>query len=150
MTSPTARSVALNAIRRVVEHGGYSNLVLPAALARSDLDARDRALASELAYGTLRRLLALDQAIGEHSTRPLDRVTPHALALLRMGAYQLLEMRIPPHAAVSETVSLAFERERGFVNAVLRRLADSAPAPPSGSSDADVSVRTGLTPWAVR
>ena len=52
---PTARSVALEAIRRVVEERAYSNLVVPALLGRSGLDGRDRAFAAELAYGTLRR-----------------------------------------------------------------------------------------------
>src|SRR5439155_530660 len=82
--------------------------------------------------------------------RPIDRTAPRALALLRMGSYQLLFTRIPPHAAVSETVSLAGPRERGLVNAVLRRIAARPPAWPTGSSPSDVSVRTGLAEWAVR
>ena len=77
-------------------------------------------------------------------------MSPGARAALRLGAYQLLFMRIPAHAAVSASVDLATPRERGFVNAILRRLADDPPEPPAGDSDDDVSVRTGLTPWAVR
>jgi len=146
----SARSVALRVIRRVVEHGGYSNLALRSALDRSDLSSADRALATELAYGTLRRLLPLDLEIASHLDRPIERASPAALAVLRLGAYQLRYTRIPRHAAVSETVALASPRERGFVNAVLRRIAAEPAAVPAGSSDADVSARTGLAPWAVR
>jgi 16S rRNA (cytosine967-C5)-methyltransferase len=76
-------------------------------------------------------------------------MSPGARAALRLGAYQLLFMRIPSHAAVSESVDLATPRERGFVNAILRRLADDPPEPASGFGDDDVSARTGLAPWAV-
>lgn len=135
---------------RVVEHGGYSNLALPAALARSGLSGADRHLVTELVYGTLRRLLRIDRALAPLVDRPLDRATPRARTLLRLGAYQVIFTRIPAHAAVGETVALAGPRERGFVNAVLRRLAGDPPGPPTGSSDEDVAVRTGLAPWAVR
>jgi 16S rRNA (cytosine967-C5)-methyltransferase len=141
--------VALGVLVRVVEHGGYSNLALRAALARSELSARDRHLVTELVYGTLRRLPALDRALRPLVTRPLERTAPRTRALLRLGAYQLLFTRIPPHAAVGEVVALAGPRHRGFANAVLRRLSADPPAPPSGSSDDDVAVRTGLAPWAV-
>jgi 16S rRNA (cytosine967-C5)-methyltransferase len=77
-------------------------------------------------------------------------MSPKARTVLRLGAYQVLFADVAPHAAVSETVGLAGDRERGFVNAVLRRLAGSPPAVPGGSSEADVSVRTGLSAWAVR
>ena len=146
----TARSVALEAVRRVTDEGAYSSRVIPAVLARSGLADRDRALATELAYGTLRRLLSLDRAIGLRSSRPVERMSPGARAVIRLGAYQLAFMRIPAHAAVSESVSLAATRERGFVNAVLRRLADDPPAPPAGGDDEAVAVRTGMSPWAIR
>lgn len=142
--------MALRVIRRVVEEGAFSNLTLAAALARSGLMSRDRDLASELTYGTLRRLRSVDWALARHTDRPLDQAPPPSLALLRLGAYQLVFTRIPPHAAVSETVALAEPRERGFVNAVLRRLAEDPPAWPEGDSDEEVSVRTGLAPWALR
>jgi len=144
-----ARIVALAAIRRVTEQGGYSTLVVPAALERSGLDAQGRAFAMELAFGTLRRKVTLDWAIARVSSRPPDRMSPGALAAIRLGAYQLLFTRVPDHAAVSESVGLVTTRERGFVNAVLRKLAASPPSPPNGVTDEDVAVRTGLAPWAV-
>ena len=151
MSAPaTARSVALEAIRRVIDEHAYSNLVLPAALARSGLEQRDRAFATELTYGTLRRLLPLDHAIAARASRPPERMSVGARHALRLGAYQLLYAGVAPHAAVAETVGLAGPRERGFVNAVLRQLAANPPDPPAGSDETAISLRTGLAPWAVR
>jgi 16S rRNA (cytosine967-C5)-methyltransferase len=139
----------LRALRRVTEQGAYSNLTLAGELARSGLDERDRHLAAELLYGTLRTLVPLDRAIRSVSTRSLKSIDLPALAVLRLGAYQLLYLRIPEHAAVSETVSLAGQRERGFVNAVLRNLIRRPPVPADGDDDAAISARTGLGEWAV-
>ncbi|HJR97583.1 MAG TPA: transcription antitermination factor NusB [Actinomycetota bacterium] len=146
----TARSVALEAIRRVTDEGAYSTIVIPGALRRSRLDARDRAFATDLAFGTIRHLLSIDRALDRVASRPVSRMSPVARTVLRLGAYQVLFADVAQHAAVGETVGLAGDRERGFVNAVLRRLVRDPPVWPEGSSEADVSVRTGLTPWAVR
>ncbi|HET9311526.1 MAG TPA: transcription antitermination factor NusB [Actinomycetota bacterium] len=146
----TARSVALEAIRRVTDEGAYSTIVIPGALRRSRLDARDRAFATDLAFGTIRHLLSIDRALDRVASRPVSRMSPIARTVLRLGAYQVLFTDVARHAAVGETVGLAGDRERGFVNAVLRRLVREPPAWPEGTSEADVSVRTGLTPWAVR
>jgi 16S rRNA (cytosine967-C5)-methyltransferase len=146
----TARSVALEAVRRVVDEGAYSNRVIPALLERSGLDRRDRAFAAELAYGTLRRLVPIDHAIETRANRPVARISPTARHAIRLGVYQLLFAGVAHHAAVGETVGLTSARERGFANAVLRRIAEKPPASPSGQEDADVAVRTGLAPWAIR
>ena len=145
-----ARALALEAIRRVVDDGGYSSLVVPAALSGSGLDARDRAFAAELTFGTLRRIRSLDWAIGRCASRPVERISPGALGALRLGAYQLLFMNVAKHAAVGETVGLASIRERGFVNAVLRRLAEDPPPWPQGTAEQDLAVRTGVAPWMIR
>jgi len=122
---------------------------MAASLDRSGLEGRDRALATELAYETLRKLRSLDWALAPHVSRPLDRVSPRALALLRLGAEQLLFTRTPDHAAVSETVRLARAGERGFVNAVLRSLAANPPEWPGGDDVGSIAIRTGLAEWAV-
>jgi 16S rRNA (cytosine967-C5)-methyltransferase len=150
MTSPSARSIALEVVGRVIDDHAYSNRLLPALLARSGLEARDRAFATELTFGTLRRRLRLDAAISAVANRPVERITPAvARHAIRLGAYQLVEAGVAPHAAVSATVDLVPGRPRGFVNAVLRRLAAGAPAPPTGDGAEAVSVRTGLARWAV-
>lgn len=150
MSSPTARSVALQAIGRVIDERAFSNRLLPVLLSRSGLDARDRAFAMELTYGTLRTRLRLDAVITEAAHRPIERITPpDARHALRLGAYQLLVMNVPAHAAVSATVDLVPGRARGLVNAVLRRLAATPPPQPTGTGTDAIAERTGLAPWAV-
>jgi 16S rRNA (cytosine967-C5)-methyltransferase len=141
--------VALRVVRRVTEEGAYSNLALAAELRRSGLAPRDRAFVTDLVNGTLRRLPLLDRAIASAASRPLTKIDPPALAMLRLGAYQLLAGGVAPHAAVAETVALASTRHRGFVNAVLRRLSSSPPEVPAGDDDQAISLRTGLASWAV-
>jgi 16S rRNA (cytosine967-C5)-methyltransferase len=149
MSAPTARSVALELIGRVIDDGAYSNRLLPTLLSRSGLDPRDRAFATELAFGTLRRRLVLDAAIERVANRPLDKVTPHeARNALRLGAYQL-SAGVAPHAAVSATVDLVPARARGFVNAVLRRLAAAPIGRPDGNGPEAIAARTGLRAWAI-
>lgn len=83
-------------------------------------------LASELAHGVVRHLSRLDWVIGRASHKGMEQVDPDVLDILRLGAYQLLDLpSIPPYAAVSETVDLAKEiapRAAGFVNWALRRI----------------------------
>jgi 16S rRNA (cytosine967-C5)-methyltransferase len=105
----------------------YANLALPAILRERGLDGRDAGFATELAFGTLRWRGLLDAVLARCVDRPLDQVDPSALDLLRLGTFQLLQMRVPAHAAVGETVSLARDvRGEGvsrLVNAVLRKVA---------------------------
>jgi 16S rRNA (cytosine967-C5)-methyltransferase len=145
------RAIAVEVVRRVADERAYSNRLLPALLERSDLSARDRQLATELAYGTLRRVPGIDRALEPLLERSLAAAPSPARAALRVGAHQILNTRIPSHAAVSETVGTVPRSQRGFVNAVLRRLAAGPPSPPpAGGGDEAIAVRTGLSPWAVR
>lgn len=118
----TARAVALDALVRI-DDGAFANLVVPQLLERSGLAPRDRAFATELVYGATRRRRSLDWVLARHVDRPLDALDPDVRNALRLGAYQLLFLRTPPHAAVGETVDLVAGRARGLVNAVLRRVA---------------------------
>lgn len=151
-----ARAVAFDVLRRVEEGGAYASRALDAALARAGAaDAREAALATELVYGTLRRSLQLDAALAPHSRRGLSEVDPPARVALRLGAYQLLFLRTPSHAAVGETVALVkgvdHGRAAGFVNAVLRALAraPSPPSPPPRSLDpaGHLAVSESLPRW---
>jgi 16S rRNA (cytosine967-C5)-methyltransferase len=123
-----ARLAALELLTAVRTRDAYANLALPAILRRHRLRDRDAALATELGYGTLRAQGLLDAVIEECTDRPMSRVEPAVLDALRLGAYQLLRTRIPPHAAVATTVELvraeAGSRAGGFVNAVLRRVGE--------------------------
>src|SRR5262250_3830056 len=89
-----AREVALEVLRAVADRGAYANLLLPALLAERGLHARDAALATELAYGTLRGRGTYDAVLAACSTRPLADIDPPVLDVLRLGAHQLLATRI--------------------------------------------------------
>lgn len=103
-----------------------------------DLEPEDRRLAHELAAGAFRQRTALDAALRPAVPRGLARVRIDTLDVLRLGAFQLLHLdRVPPHAAVQTAVGVARRlggrRVAGFVNAVLRRLAESVESPPPAS-----------------
>jgi 16S rRNA (cytosine967-C5)-methyltransferase len=119
-TPRTARRVALDALRRIEADGAYANLVLGPMLASSGLADMDRRFVTELVYGTTRMRRACDSVIDRFVTSPPDEATR---SVLRLGTYQLVFAGVAPHAAVSETVGLAPKRTRGFVNAVLRKVA---------------------------
>ncbi len=122
------RRAALELLDAVRTRDAYANLALPGILRRARLRDRDAALATELGYGTLRAQGLLDAVLGHCIDRPLAKVEPPLLDALRLGAYQLLRTRVPPHAAVDTTVELvraqAGSRSAGFVNAVLRRVGE--------------------------
>ena len=126
MAEDRARRVAYDAIRAVTSEDAYANLVLPRLVSDARLDGRDAAFATELGYGTLRAYGTLDEIIAQCVDRPLHAIDPAVLDLLRLGSYQILRTRIPPHAAVATTVDLTRTtrngRASGFVNAVLRKV----------------------------
>ncbi|QEO15888.1 rRNA small subunit methyltransferase B [Agromyces intestinalis] len=120
-----ARAVAYDVLEAVRTSDSYANLLLPARIERAGLEGADAGLATELTYGTLRRLGTWDAVIAEAAGRPTDRIDPPVLDLLRLGTHQLLATRVPTHAAVNETVALAHRvapAAAGFVNAVLRQV----------------------------
>jgi 16S rRNA (cytosine967-C5)-methyltransferase len=111
-------------------------------LARPDVEAltaRDRAFLHELVLGTLRHRGWLDHALAGAVDRALGGIDPTVLTILRLGANQILRLRVPDRAAVSESVDLAravAPRATGLVNAVLRRLArEGAPPEPDPRAD---------------
>lgn len=130
MTAPSispARAAAFEVIRRVFEDEAYADRALRTAVAK--LDARDQALARQLAYGTVQRTRTLDYAIETIGRRPVRRLDAPVRAALRLGAFQLAFLDgVPRYAAVNESVELVrrarLERAVPFTNAVLRRLAD--------------------------
>ncbi|AEG44348.1 RsmB/NOP family class I SAM-dependent RNA methyltransferase [Isoptericola variabilis] len=119
-----ARTAAYDVLREVDGSDAYANLVLPPLLRERRIAGRDAAFATELAYGTLRLRGRYDAILARCVTRPLEQLDPEVLDVLRLGAHQLLGMRVPSHAAVSETVALARDRVGAgpaqMVNAVLR------------------------------
>jgi 16S rRNA (cytosine967-C5)-methyltransferase len=113
-------------LRAVDERDAYANLVLPPMLGERGISGRDAAFATELAYGTLRGQGTYDAVLSACVDRPLDQLDRPVLDVLRLGAHQLLRMRVPDHAAVSTTVGLAASAVGAgasrLVNAVLRKV----------------------------
>jgi 16S rRNA (cytosine967-C5)-methyltransferase len=131
----TARDAARAVLRRVEQGEAYASLALDGALGRSRLGPEDRGLATTLVYGVLRHRTRLDRALAAHAPRGLGGVSRPALIALRLAAFQILELRTPPHAAVNDAVGavreIGGEKLAGFANAILRRLAAAGePAPP--------------------
>src|SRR3954471_22662467 len=118
-----ARAVAYHVLRRVFEDGAWADRALQAAA--EGLDPRERALATQLAYGAVQRAGTLDHVAARLAGRPVAALAPPVRAALRLGLYQLLFLDgIPDHAAVDSSVALAkadAPRAAGLVNAVLRR-----------------------------
>ena len=123
-----ARQAAYQVLRAVDVNQAYANLELPQVLRRARLSGRDAAFATELTYGTLRMQGLYDRVISVAADRTSTSIDPPVLDVLRLGAHQLLGMRVPDHAAVSATVGLARQEvgqgASGFVNAVLRRVGE--------------------------
>ena len=125
-----SRLLAFDILHEVNRNGGYSNLLLPKALAQSSLDERDRGFTTELVYGTLRMQGRHDWILGQASDRPWAEVDPALVEVARLGAHQLFEMRVPTHAAVSATVELGRkvlgESKASFLNAILRKISQKS------------------------
>ena len=125
MAASPARQAAYEVVLRVFEHDAYADRALAGAAAT--LDVRDRALAQQIAYGTVQRVRALDHGIEALARRPVAKLDPPVRTALRIGAYQLAYLTgVARHAAVNETVELVrsagLERAVAFTNAVMRRL----------------------------
>ncbi|WP_380168458.1 RsmB/NOP family class I SAM-dependent RNA methyltransferase [Jannaschia sp. R86511] len=160
--SDAPRTVAFRVLRQVGQDDAYANLVLPGALSREGLVGRDAAFATELTYGTLRLQGLYDQVLARVVDRPLDKLDPPTLDVLRLGAHQLLSMRVPDHAAVASTVGLARQElgigSSGLVNACLRKITDKdlagwldEIAPADGEDrDATLATRHSHPQWIVR
>jgi 16S rRNA (cytosine967-C5)-methyltransferase len=105
-----------------VADGQRSEVALRAHLPQ---DPAERRLQWHLALGVLRGRGRLDAALRTAIDRPLDALEPGVLAVLRLGAFEKLASRTPPHAVVHQAVelsrSLGLGRASGLVNAVLRR-----------------------------
>jgi 16S rRNA (cytosine967-C5)-methyltransferase len=151
-----ARRAALQVLGQVREGRPFEGALDRAVQGLQD---NDRRLAHEMAAGVLRRQGALDARLAPLVPRGLDRMAPALRDVLRLGAFQLTALdRVPPHAAVDTSVTLAREaagrRAGGFVNAVLRRLGNApeseSPAPPAGSAAERLAAAHSHPLWLVK
>jgi len=125
--TPDARLVALTIINNVFTEGAYANIALGKVLASTVLADVDRRFVTELVYGTIKAKGTIDWLISQNITRPLHKVSPIILNILRMGVYQIYFLeKIPFSAACNEAVNLTkkfgHQGTVKFVNAVLRNI----------------------------
>lgn len=134
----SARRLASEILLKVDTQKAYADILLDHALKNVMLDERDRALLTEVVYGTLRWRGKIDAKLSRHMRRPLRDADSFLRNLLRVTLYQLIFLdRIPEYAAVDEAVEIAKLRggkAAGFVNGVLRnflrhnnKVAEAAP-----------------------
>ena len=164
MREDVARQTALDLLRAVRADDVYANLALPSLLSERGISGRDAAFATELAYGTLRWRGWYDAIIDACVARQADDVELIVRDVLRLGVHQLLAMRVPAHAAIDSSVTLARRNGNpgsargrgGFVNAVLRKVNErtagewAAHLEVTGSDVHALSVRWSHPEWIVR
>jgi 16S rRNA (cytosine967-C5)-methyltransferase len=124
LSDQNPRQIAARILSQRQTSGEYTENLLETALASARLSPADRGLCHELVCGVVRWLATLDCLIAR-KTDPARQQRPALINLLRLGLYQIFWLdRIPPHAAVHETVELARQAghgsQAGFINAVLR------------------------------
>ena len=121
-----SRLLAYELLWQVNEEGAFANIRLPELLAKSKMNLADKAFTTELAYGTLRMQGRHDYIASKYVDRPYTEIDKKIVNLLRLGIHQITKMRVPEHAAVSETVEVAKlvagESKASYVNAVLRKV----------------------------
>ncbi len=158
-TNKGVRQLASEILLKVETRRAYADLLLDHAFKRTALGERDRALLTEITYGTLRRRGIIDAYLNRQLRRPLADTDPFLKNLLRMTLYQLLFLdKIPPYAAVNEAVELAKARsgvrEGRFVNGVLRNfLRSNDSALESQLADGSISamaIKDSHPEWLVR
>ena len=153
--SVSVRQLAMDCLTQLETHSSLIAPVVDQALQRNDSRSADRGLLTELVYGVIRWRKQLDWVLGQFVASGF-RLQPYTRNLLRLGAYQLLHLdRMPPHAAVYETVALSKRKPRTarFINAVLRNVQREAPGlryPPLESQPAQHIVAALSYPiWLV-
>lgn len=131
-----ARLAACSVLKDVLYSGAFSNESAAKHLSNSELEARDRAFASAMIYGTLSRLPLIDAWLEKLSARPFEKLDPWMQSVLRLGVWQVkFSYAVPEHTAVDESVKLirhlSGERATSYVNAILRSLIRETPHIPS-------------------
>ena len=141
---------------KTIRDSAYSNLTLDAVLSKSDLDTRDRSFVSNLFYGVIERQLTIDYQLSLYLSKPLKKLKPEVLSILRLGAYQILFMdKVPDSAAVNESIKLSKKNgasfASGLINAVLRKVSSKGIIlPENKNTDEYYSVKYSCPLWLVK
>lgn len=152
----SARQLSFEVLVKIERSSAYSSLALDSALSNVMLDARDKSLVSALVYCVIERRETIDYQLKQYLIKPLKKLKPDVLVILRLGAAQALFMdKIPPSAAVNESVKLARENGCQFaaslINAVLRQVCKNGVVLPDKSDLVQYySVKYSCSPWLVK
>lgn len=140
------RQTAFKILCRIEKDKAYANLLLDAAIKETENSVAS-AFLTALVYGVIERKITLDYLLSKHLKKPLKRLSPEAVTILRMGAYQLKFMdKVPASAAVNESVKLSKKNgcayASGLINSVLRRVEETPINYPQTENKVyDLSVR---------
>lgn len=148
------RQKAFEILLRIHSSNAYSNLTLDTYLQKENMDSRDKAFVSALVYGVCERQLTVDYNLSCYLKQPIKKLKPEVLIILRLGAFQLLFMdKIPPSAAINESVNLVKNNKSAFasglVNAVLRNVMKNGLQLPSESDRNYLSIKYSCPSWLV-
>lgn len=153
MSNP--RQIAFEALMKTARDGAFSNLALDGALSKTNLDTRDKSFVSNLFYGVIERQITIDFQLSLYLSKPLKKLKPEVLTILRLGAYQILFMdKVPDSAAVNESIKLSKKNgasfASGLINAVLRKVsAKGVELPEEKDSVKYLSVLYSCPEWLV-
>ncbi|OPJ61757.1 16S rRNA (cytosine(967)-C(5))-methyltransferase RsmB [Clostridium oryzae] len=118
------RKLAVEVIGEILDKGAYSNLVLKNRLHSSELKDNDRALVTEIVYGTIKYKYTIDKILSSFIKNPISKLDKMILNILRISVYQMMYLdKVPDYAIVNEAVNLAKTKSIGaskLVNGVLR------------------------------
>lgn len=125
MSTANPRRLAWQILLGVINKGQSTSQSLPAA--QEKCSPKDRALLQQLVFGSLRHWFSMQQELSQRLSKPFKAKDNDLLCLLTLGLYQIRHTRIPPHAALNETLKLCPKNKawaKGLINAVLRRAAE--------------------------
>ena len=140
------RQLAFKILNKIERDNAYSNLTLDAALRENAAASASSAFVTALVYGVTERKITLDFILSRYLTKPLKKLRPEVLTVLRLGAFQLCFMdKVPASAAVNESVKLVkgcgCAYASGLVNSVLRKIAkDGFTYEKTGDTTRDFSI----------
>ena len=147
MAGSAARQLALNALQRWRKSREFADSIVQRLILGSEQSRSDRGFAQELFYGVLRNLTLLDFFIGQLRDSAIDDLSRD---LLRLGLYQLFELRTPVHAAVFETVELASPHRRSLINGIMRNAVRERDRLRSNAAKTPLHIRESHPEFLVR
>ncbi|KAJ51507.1 16S rRNA (cytosine967-C5)-methyltransferase [Clostridium tetanomorphum] len=150
-----SRKIALDILEEILNKNAYSNIVINNKLNKSKLSDKDKALVTEIVYGTLKYKYTIDTILNYHLKNGIKNLDSYVLNVLRIGIYQIRYLdKIPSFAAVNECVELGKKKSKGMsklINGVLRNYLRSINRDYCGEKTLDkLSFNYSFPKWLVK